>query len=398
MTAPLTRPPVESGLHVRYEKAGLILDALPVPWNADAVIIEANVKLPASAPRDKRQFTLKNLSGGPTVPAEIILQKKKNVPARVFFRIPVPDAATNIQVFWNAHALGETAVPIVTRAEFLQGLSLRLVNVHIGFKGGQSAPCRAYVSGQCQTLCVSAVIESATPLAPIADLDLNVVVERERTPPLLVPVVLTSGQLRTRQTQVTVFLPKPRRSGVCTISWQIGDIVLQKQQLSVISKRDFLRSLRITSARFLVEKNLGHVRVLPWLPQMDGRVRLDAGERIAPCFYVCSGTNGVAGLAELTLHAVFTDDTSRLLGRGELLVTDGPMPFLPVTLSAAELDRIKHFTLDSNGTPLGNLPLTPTPQAGFTAEGGFAPLDDFLWSPAAEEQLQDRLGKLLAEE
>ncbi len=41
------------------------------------------------------------------------------------------------------------------------------------------------------------------------------------------------------------------------------------------------------------------------------------------------------------------------------------------------------------------LPLTPAPAADFTGEGGFAPLDDFLWSAAAEEQLNERLGKLL---
>ena len=39
----------------------------------------------------------------------------------------------------------------------------------------------------------------------------------------------------------------------------------------------------------------------------------------------------------------------------------------------------------------------PPPGAAFNAEGGFAPLDDFLWSAAAEEQLDERLGKLLGD-
>ena len=35
------------------------------------------------------------------------------------------------------------------------------------------------------------------------------------------------------------------------------------------------------------------------------------------------------------------------------------------------------------------------PTASFNAEGGFAAGDEYLWSPASEESLQDRLGKLL---
>ena len=50
MTPAIANKSVVPGLHVRYEKAGLIFDALPIPWNADAVIVEANVRVPSSAP------------------------------------------------------------------------------------------------------------------------------------------------------------------------------------------------------------------------------------------------------------------------------------------------------------------------------------------------------------
>ena len=56
-------PTGNAGLHVRYEKAGLILDALPVPFNADAVIVEANVRLPKKTPRVKADFTLRWSAG-----------------------------------------------------------------------------------------------------------------------------------------------------------------------------------------------------------------------------------------------------------------------------------------------------------------------------------------------
>jgi hypothetical protein len=67
------------------------------------------------------------------------------------------------------------------------------------------------------------------------------------------------------------------------------------------------------------------------------------------------------------------------------------------TVAARELARIKHFALVVGDVVLGNLPLLPALSAEFTAEGGFAPLDDFLWSAAADEQLKDRLGKLLGD-
>ena len=117
--------------------------------------------------------------------------------------------------------------------------------------------------------------------------------------------------------------------------------------------------------------------------------------RVAPCFYVCSGEAGIAGLADLTLRLIFADGTDKALGCGAMLVTDGPLPFLPVTLARDELARVKHFTLETSAGRLGNLPLVPTPRARLHGGGGFAPLDDFLWSPAAEEQLHERLGKLL---
>jgi hypothetical protein len=387
--------PNAAGLHVRYEKAGLVLDALPIPWNADAVIVEANVSLPASAPRDKQHFTLKLSSDAPPAVAEVILQPKKKAPARVFFRIAVPPRTCSAEVFWREHPLGTADIPVVAQADFLQGLALRMAGLHVGMKGGQTAPCQAVVSGQCQTLSASAVLESAGPFAPIADLDLHLEVRRDPQPPISVPIAFTSRQLRSRQTLLTAFLPKLRQLGDYTVSWRIGMLGLHTQRLNVISKKPFLRSLRITTTRFLVTKQTGEVDVVRWLPHHEGQPVLAGITRVTPCFYVCSGHAGVAGLAGLTLRAVFADDSDKTLGSGEMLVTDGPMPFLPVTLGVDELARIKHFTLETSVARLGNLPLTPTPRADFTAEGGFAPLDDFLWSAAAEEQLNDRLGKLL---
>ena len=52
----LGRPrPTEQAVHTRYEKAGLTLYGPPVPWNADAVVVEVLARLPPTA-RQRADF------------------------------------------------------------------------------------------------------------------------------------------------------------------------------------------------------------------------------------------------------------------------------------------------------------------------------------------------------
>src|SRR5205823_3093964 len=106
--------------HVRYEKAGLLFDALPIPWNADAVIVEANVRLAPSMLRDKQQFILRLSTGAPDIGAELTRQDSKNAPVRVLFRMPIPGQTCTAQVFWREHELGQVELPVIARAEFAQ--------------------------------------------------------------------------------------------------------------------------------------------------------------------------------------------------------------------------------------------------------------------------------------
>jgi hypothetical protein len=84
-----------------------------------------------------------------------------------------------------------------------------------------------------------------------------------------------------------------------------------------------------------------------------------------------------------------------LLLEQEVLITDGPAPFAPGTLDVAELSGVTGFELRLKDKVLGVLPMTSAPTATFTSEGGFKPATDFHWSPAAEDQLKERLAKLL---
>jgi hypothetical protein len=384
-----------SGLHVRYEKAGLILDSLPIPWNADAVIVEANVRLPKGTPQ-KQDFTLQLSSGAPKIAAEVIGQDAQGKMQRVFFRLPPPAQTCRAEVSWREHSLGHIEMPMISAADFTQGLNLHMASLFVGLKG-RAVPCQALVAGQCQTLSASAVLQSATVLAPAADLDINVRVWQGDRLLHTVPIAWTSALLSAKQALLTAFLPKLRRIGDYTISWYGGRRVLHSHRLKVVSKKRFLRSLRITATRFAVRKEDGTFEIVRSLPQQGGRPCLDGIEQLGPCFYVCSGEAGMAGLASFTCFAFRDSAEPMSVLPDEVTVTDGPVAFSPATLAASEVAQIKHFALRTSEGMLGTLPLVPAPSAEFTGEGGFTGIDNFLWTPAAEEQLNERLGKLLDE-
>jgi hypothetical protein len=394
MTLPTAK---NAGLHVRYEKAGLVLDALPIPWNADAVIIEANVRLPKGAPRQKQDFALR-LANGQPVPAELIVPGNKREPIRILFRVPPPPQTCQARVFWRDRPLGEAELPIVTAAEFAKALALQMPTAHVVL-AGQTAAGRTFVTTQAKSVFATALLQSATPLAPVIDLDLHVEVHQENGGIVgTAAATFTAEQLRLRQALVSVMLPKLKRIGSYQLSWQLGSLCLHAHRLEAISRRTFLRSLRISATRFVVQNHDGALQVVRWLPHRDGRLVLDGIARVSPCFYVTSSAAEMAGLAPFTLRALTGDVLTTLAIKDDVLVTDGPTPLLLGAVAASDLARIKYFTLASGDFTLGNLPLLPAPSADFTAEGGFAPLDDFLWSAAADEQLKDRLGKLLGDE
>ena len=73
--------PQSQALHFSYEKAGLTLDNQPIPWNADAVVVEANVRLSASSARQKSDFRLRLGTAGPSFEPEVLRHIKPDSPA-----------------------------------------------------------------------------------------------------------------------------------------------------------------------------------------------------------------------------------------------------------------------------------------------------------------------------
>jgi hypothetical protein len=56
-------------LHFSYEKAGLTVDEQPIPWNAEAVVVETRLRLAPYLAQHKNDFVLR-LPGQPPLPAE----------------------------------------------------------------------------------------------------------------------------------------------------------------------------------------------------------------------------------------------------------------------------------------------------------------------------------------
>jgi hypothetical protein len=147
--------------------------------------------------------------------------------------------------------------------------------------------------------------------------------------------------------------------------------------------------LRVSDTRFVVETKEG-VSLRRQLPPPGEAVR------VGPCFLVSSREPGMAGVCELQVHAQVPGAVQPpLLLEQSLLVTDGPTLFAPGTVDAADLQSVTTFELRQKSEVLGLLSLCPVPMASFTGEGGFKAPTDFAWTPTAEEELSERLSKLL---
>lgn len=380
--------PQPQALHFRCEKAGLVLDNQPIPWNAETVIVEALVRQPLGSTRQKKDFSL-ILRGGASYPADSLQAEEQGQRSRLTFRLPVPAKSTTAEVLWKTRSLGQMSLPILTREEFCRQLTLQMPTLSAQL-GDQAVACQTYVSTQCDSLIVTAILSAPTSLAPIMDLGLRVELRSEgKGQSHDVPVQLTSSQLRGKQAVITVVPPRPRRIGAWQATWLLGNQPLANQRIRAISRPHFLRSLRISEARFVCQDARGQVRLLRQMPPPG------EASRVGPCFLVCSRELGMAGLCDLEVRALVHGLVPPLLFAHEMLITDGPTPFAPGTLSIADLAEVTGFELRVKDRVLGILPMTPAPTATFSAEGGFKPPPEFIWSPAADDQLNEKLGKLL---
>lgn len=382
-----TRPQGQA-VHTRYEKAGLSLYDLPVPWNADAVVIEVLLRLPVAA-RRKTDFTLR-LPGGEPIAAES-LRPEADDRHRLLFRLPVPAKTTTGELLWKNRFLSRVVVPVLTSAEFLAGLRLSNSTVVVRL-GAQMVAAQTFVAAQCKGLVACCVLKSPFPLASVADLGLKAIFRSGRSgAEYVVPVALSSTQLASREAVVTASPPKhPRRVGPWSVTWQLGQQELATQRIVGIPTKRFEDSLRISDTRFIVADKAGNVKVIRQPPAIADLAR------IGPCFSVASSEPGMAGVCRLQIHvAVSGDSRSTPLMEQDMLVTDGPTVYAPGMIEVSDLGRVSGFELRYKNRTLGVASLSPVPTAALNAEGGFKPPPEFAWTTSADDELSERLARLM---
>jgi hypothetical protein len=408
-------------LHYSYEKAGLTLHDQAIPWNAEAVLVEASLKLPAGPDQRKSDFQLR-LGRHEPFAAESLRREDGSNRHRVFFRFAVPNQTVAAELLFRSHGIGQLTLPVLARDDFLNRLQLQMPTLYVRF-GDQSVACQTFVATQCKGLLASAVLNSPTSLVPLLDLGLQMEFRSERGGAIpSVAARLSSSQLAGRQALITL-VPRqfPRRIGTWLATWIVGDRPLAVQHIRAISQNHFRRSLRISDTRFVVQGKEQPVALSRHMPPMDGV------DRIGPCFLISSREPGMAGLSRLEVRAQVPGSIQPpLLVDEEVLITDGPTMFAPGTVHTSDLCHVTAFELrvaairkttpnsktpvggrngvrkstrsaspGSTGAIVGILPLRPAPAAGFTAEGGYRAAHEFNWSPAAEDELHDRLTRLL---
>lgn len=379
-------------LRYHYEKAGLQIHDEPIPWNAETVVVEAVLRLPAGAARRKTDFQACVAGQTPVTADDLVRQE--NDRHLISFRLPAPPRTTSVVLRWRNHRMAELTLPVLTAEKFVENLRLELPTIFVRL-GEQSVACQTYIAAQCTGLMASAVIASPTSLVPLLDIGLVVEFRSERSDIVAtIPLRLTSSQLGQRQALVSV---APRnfahRLGAWTATWRAGQRVLSTRWMRAISRRHFQRSLHVCDTRFLAEAADHSVRLSRQVPPLDGSCR------IGPCFFVSSKETGMAGLCslEIRLHGA-GGEALRVLAEQQVLITDGPTMVAVGTLDAGDLAQVGAFELRLRQKSLTTVSLSAIPAATFTSEGGFRPAVDFTWSGAAEEELMERLNRLLADE
>jgi hypothetical protein len=377
------------GIDLSYEKAGLRVRNEPLAWNAEAVQVEATLRPPGPDGWSRGDFAVQ-VPGGVPVAAESCEPAGDGL-VRVGFRLAPPAGPAEADLLWRTHALGRLTLPFLSAEEFHRGLRLESPAL-VAQLGKYALPCEAVVADQCRGLRATGLLTSPTSLLPLLDLDLSVTFTNHGTrSSQTVPLCLTLAQLTGRQALLSASAPGwSGPPGPWSARWTAGGRWLAGSAACGISADAFRQSLYLIDSRYVSEKSDGQRHYSPYLPPREG-VR-----RVGPCFRLASREPGVVGLCTLELRTHFKD-AGRFpeVQRQEVLVGDGPSLFVPPLLSADEFEQVASFDLYAGGERLGSVAGCRRPVMKFTSEGGFREPADFDWTPVTEQELADRLRRLM---
>jgi hypothetical protein len=377
-------------IRFRYEKAGLSVADEPIPWNAEAVLIEGLIRFPPGATPRKPDLQLRTPDRVPRPAVTLHADAEEGV-VHAVFRLPPIQGPTRATIHYQGNQLGQVLLPYLAADLFLRNLSLRSPTI-FALLGNYNVACQTLAEGQCHGLSAGGILASPTSLLPLSDFNLRVEVADRRTGrKQSVSVPLTGAQLVGRETSLSIILPTwPQGAGTCSTRWILGDRLLAHAEVRVISQAAFQQSLYLVEGRFLSQGKEGAALFRHHLLAHDDTKGLH------PCFLIASREPGMAGLGTLEVCVQFRDSNRLpLVYNHEMLVTDRASLCLPNLATIADFQQIRAFDLLSKGQLLGSLPVRPTPAAAFTSEGGFHTAADYDWTPFTEEELLDRLERLM---
>jgi hypothetical protein len=371
---------------VGYERAGVTRWESPVPWAADAAVLDILLRLPVAA-RRKQDFALRLPFA--TFPADA-LRPDADDRCRLTFRFPVPQEPVKGDLMWRGRVIAAVPVAVLTPGEFLGGLTVAGAAVSVQL-AGSSVAATSFVPECCDAVVASAVLRGRAALAPLGELGLKAVFTDDLTGRAhAVPVSLTAAQLARNEAVVAAACPESaRRAGGWWVSWVAGDRTLAAQRLQAIPAARFEAGVRLLETRFALLDPGGAVRTMKLPPSLAGAAA------VGPCFVLSSSEAGAAGVCRLEVLGVSGGDPFPLVVReAEAVVTDSPSVFVPALFNPEDVSRVSGFELRLRGRLLGVASLRPVPTAAINAEGGFTPPADFAWTSAADDELADRLRRL----
>jgi hypothetical protein len=372
-----------------YEKAGLVVHNEPVPWNAEAVFVEASVVFPPKTVWRKSDFQLRLQGRPPFIPISIQPGDEEQ-DVKILFRFVPPQCETSAKLYAHTSLFGQVWIPFLPLEQFLANLHLECPTIY-ALLGENCVACQIFVEGQCQNVSACGLLTSPTSLLPIADLNFTVEFTEHGDYTDSVRVLLTATQLTAKQAFLSIVPPGARRPfRKCSVSWQLGDRSLALATIRSVPMAALHRSLRLLESRYLFQESHGGIVLSHHLPPREG-----AG-RLMPCFLITSKEPGLAAICSLEVRVQFREpERPPLYLHQDVLVTDGPSLCIPATVSMDNLQEICSFELLCGEEVLAVLPVRPTPVASFTTEGGFKGLEEYDWTPFTEEELVDRLQRLM---
>lgn len=371
---------------VGYEATGTTRWDAPVPWTADAAVLDVQLQAPAHA-RQKTDFALRFPNA--VFPADS-LRVAADDRIHVTFRFPVPPDTVSGDLLWKGRVIAPVPVRVLAPSIFLASVSLNEPTVAVRF-GATTTTANAVVPERCDGLLASAVLRCPSGLAPVAELGLRVVFHDSRSgAEFVAQMVLGAAVLSRTEALVTAVCPEvPQPAGPWWVTWLIGDRTLATQRLQTIPAEKFDQGVKVLETRFAVLEPDGRVRTAK-LPPVLG----DTG-RVGPCFVLTGSEPGAASVCHFEVVAFASGGPDPgIRCSASAVVTDGPTVFVPALFDVSGLSRVSGFELRLNDRVLAVASLRPVPAARIDGEGGFVPPPEFTWSPAADDELADRLRRL----